>query len=361
MAVHKWNNIGFPQTKFNQVAWANISKINSITETDAPPQVPSGLIIPYNTSNAVPSGWSLYSSADGYYLHGAGGAKAVDATYADSASSEATTTNGAHTGSASGYSAGNAGNGNLSEGDHSHTFNFGPYTPPYQEARLIKADSALDEFPQYGVVFGTGTLTGLTNIWTDGYMFKANTALGTGGSNTVSVTTNSAGSHDHGSSAGGASTGKDNRDLCSAEFGSHTHSAVSITVTNSLYLQALSAWHDASAAYELTSGMIAMYENTTPPSGWSLCDGTGGTPDLTDYYVKLVATGSEGASGDGTITMTATFSHGNHKHDSGDDSSALSETARHDTNVAMASHTVSSPNQSWEIRNYALAFIMKDA
>lgn len=47
----------------------------------------------------------------------------------------------------------------------------------------------------------------------------------------------------------------------------------------------------------LPIGSIILWKNTTIPSGWSVCNGSGGTPDLRDKFVR-------GASVDGDIRDT---------------------------------------------------------
>lgn len=322
-------------------------------------KIPAGLIIPYNSADAIPDGWTVYSDADDYYLFGAGIAKNPGDTFDDSATELNTTTNGDHTGSGAGFSEGNATAGNNSAGDHSHTFNFGPYEPPFQQSRLIKAGNGLNKIPIKGVVFGQSALAGLSNIWDDDYLFKAGSSLTTGGTDTPTVTTDSEGNHNHGGTHGGGSAGKVVGKI-SMGSGSHTHTSVTVTVTNDLDKVMLSAWEHASAEHDLSTGMIAMFEGASAPAGWSLCDGNGGRPDLRDHYVKLVTTGSEGDEGDGTITLTASFTHATHRHWATDDSSAVSSSARHSNFVAMAAHTVDTPGPAWEIQNFALIFIMKD-
>jgi hypothetical protein len=58
-------------------------------------------------------------------------------------------------------------------------------------------------------------------------------------------------------------------------------------------------------------GMIVMYNGTTPPAGWAICNGTNGTPDLRDRFI--IGSGSSfglGATGGGYGTGGA----GDHHH-----------------------------------------------
>lgn len=56
------------------------------------------------------------------------------------------------------------------------------------------------------------------------------------------------------------------------------------------------------------SGMIIAWNNIAAPSGWALCDGTSGTPDLRGRFI-VGATGVApftfgGSGGAGTVTLT---------------------------------------------------------
>ncbi|MCX5782379.1 MAG: hypothetical protein NT145_06715 [Elusimicrobia bacterium] len=53
--------------------------------------------------------------------------------------------------------------------------------------------------------------------------------------------------------------------------------------------------------YMVPKGFIGMWSGliTDIPSGWHLCDGTGGTPDLTDRFILSVANSSENPGGTG--------------------------------------------------------------
>lgn len=62
-----------------------------------------------------------------------------------------------------------------------------------------------------------------------------------------------------------------------------------------------------SSLINLPIGSIIAWENTAIPSGWAVCDGLSGTPDLRDKFVR-------GASVDGDIRVTGgatTHSHTN--------------------------------------------------
>ena len=349
-------------SKVNGIAKANIRYFNGKIITVI--TVPEGLIIPFNSDAAVPAGWTAYTDADEKYIIGAGDTYAVDATAASQGQKTLTSSAaGGHTGDSDSFvPESGTGPGTGAEDNHTHTLSY-TWVPPYQNSRLIRADADTTILPQNGVSFRiTEPEAGLDNIWTDDYMFFASAgAIGTGGTNSIAGLTSSAeGDHSHGSDAGGQPSAGKITEYKGQASGGHTHSST-VTITNTLRQYALSAWENASADYDMESGMIAMYESLTPPDGWYLCDGDNGTPDLQNYFIVPTTSGSEGASGDGTITSSGSgFGHALHNHEDGEDATCSgSEGAYHSNNVRMSAHTLGS-NYIWLPAYYALAFIMKE-
>ncbi len=55
------------------------------------------------------------------------------------------------------------------------------------------------------------------------------------------------------------------------------------------------------------AGAIMMWQGTTPPTGWAICDGSNGTPDLRGRFIVGSGTNQNPASGD----INPTYSNGN--------------------------------------------------
>ena len=57
--------------------------------------------------------------------------------------------------------------------------------------------------------------------------------------------------------------------------------------TTGTHTSQISALQDAVESLQegggIPAGVIALYNSTTPPTGFAVCDGTGGTPKLTGY------------------------------------------------------------------------------
>lgn len=127
----------------------------------------------------------------------------------------------------------------------------------------------------------------------------------------------------------------------------------------------LSIWSNASSSFEMAPGMIAMWESLTPPDGWVLCNGSNGTPDLRDCFIKNTSSGNEGSGpvGDGTITLGGTVTHNNtHAHGTQypDYEGRTWDLYKHGTLSNSHSHGLNS-SIGWLPPYYALSFIMKAA
>ena len=107
-----------------------------------------------------------------------------------------------------------------------------------------------------------------------------------------------------------------------------------------------------------------MWESATAPSGWKLCDGTNGTPNLEDHFIESVTNGDENtiSTGDNTVNVLisrSTTHSATHSHASG---SANSETLVYPAGsyAWSHSHTISADEDlSFLPSYYALTFIMK--
>lgn len=325
--------------------------------------VPSGLIVPYNDTTA-PDGWNLFTSADGKFIIGAGNTYAVAATGGNtSITTSDSDSQGAHTGYTAAVDLGNSGaarTGTSSGGAHTHTLTY-TYEPPYYGLRLIKANAEIDQLPAKAVMLSGTTISGLTRFSSgDGKYFSARSSIGAGGSNTISgFTSSSDGAHAHGSLNSWSSGAFVDR-VPAITPGAHTHPNTDFNITPGLYRALLSAWTDASNAFNLQVGMYAFYENTTPPDGWYLCNGSNGTLDLRDYFIQFTDETDDGTrAGDGTISVpdiTLTSVSNSHSHRTTGDGLAFVP-RYHDTYTNTHSHTISGTTPTFLPPYYALAII----
>jgi len=61
------------------------------------------------------------------------------------------------------------------------------------------------------------------------------------------------------------------------------------------------------------TGMIMMFNGVTAPTGWAICDGLNGTPDLREKFIRgantLVPVGSTGGANDVSLTLNMLPDH----------------------------------------------------
>ena len=146
----------------------------------------------------------------------------------------------------------------------------------------------------------------------------------------------------------------------------------------------------AASGGSIPSGLICMWSGSTIPTGWALCNGTNGTPDLRDRFIvgsgSTYSIGNTGGSASVTLTTAQMPSHTHtisitdpgHKHTVTDyaymsNAGAIgagmprfnSDTSNVNTSSAKTGISASATNtgsgSSHENRPpyYALAFIMK--
>lgn len=61
-------------------------------------------------------------------------------------------------------------------------------------------------------------------------------------------------------------------------------------------------------AHTIPAGIIALAD-AAAPSGWNICDGTSGTPNLVDKYLKGASAGADGGTTGGSLKNTHALSH----------------------------------------------------
>ena len=125
-----------------------------------------------------------------------------------------------------------------------------------------------------------------------------------------------------------------------------TVTSTGATVTGTLAATAFSG--DGSALTGITSfvsGMILMYTGSSAPTGWAMCDGTNGTPDLRDrFVVGQGTTYSINDTGGSKDAIIPTHSHGSGNyavgsHTHGDGNYAAASHSHSDGNYAAANHS----------------------
>jgi hypothetical protein len=349
-------------------ALTTISTISGIDWVSVP-YIPEGLIIPLAGAGAVPAGWTIFTAADNKHIIGAGSSYNPGDNGAGSGNINMPhTSTGTHIGSQWYFVYNAGGDGITADPNHTHsTMTFTSPDPGYTEWRLIKADGVTVDLPGYGAFWkhSAAGWAGLTRFTGGaGRNFKANTARAdSAGKSSMTVTSAFRGAHDHDGRSGGSAVGGGTASYYTTYDGNHQHSFTA-NLSFTLYQSIMSMWYMNHATNPWTvagTNFIGLYQSTTPPDGWSLCDGTGGTPDLRNRFAGVPAADSGfGSSGDGKVACSSvTNTTGSHDHRD----AALycgGCTPAYDYHISFEgshAHTMTL-DTAWLPAYYSLAFIM---
>lgn len=334
----------------------------------------ANIILPwYGNHTSIPSGWSRYTNLDNKYPKSSGSETAETTggasthTHTSSAHSHALA---AHThtftvGDPSNNAANRAPSGNLCRKDHHHSGTSGAKSggttngtavtygsvsndPPY--LHLIFIQSSKQEIPNNGLILwdqsdspgnsnfkvtdGNNSTVNLNNKYIKGAPTNSD-AGATGGSrtNVHSIShTHGTNSHSHANVTTGGSDnmGGEENGASGNQLKNHTH-----TVSFSSSTQAINAYsgslttnetvepaykmlmayqNKAGAVQGIPLNTIAMTVDSVLPSGWSLCDGSEGTTDLSDKFIKITTSSANIGNTGGSNTHTHAAQ--NHSHTS---------------------------------------------
>jgi hypothetical protein len=247
-------------------------------------------------------------------------------------------------------------------GAHTHTVT-AKYDRAYQALVFIKATAPHIQFPANSIVLGKTGVTpvaGLTICFDDEYILRGAAAEATEGGITDKVCSTS-GWHIHGYATNYVAAGVYYRKL-NTYGGGHKHTVNMAISDEELKRTLLTAWTGA-GAFDVDSGVIAMWEGTTPPPGWYLCDGNNGTKDLRDYFIILSTVGNAGDQHDelNRIEITASLASSSWTHSHVGDSK-LGKSAwnyPHGSESVTHGHTIATAWTDYVPPYYALTFIEK--
>lgn len=330
--------------------------------------IPLGIIMPFNDVVAnIPTGWEQYDGNDKAVLGHASvsGTEAGNKTWA-----RATSTDGSHTGSRNISGSGSYTGSTYSlpflgsnAGSHNHTFTL-TYEPARRYQVLMKATQDHNKFP-----VNTGILSdiSLDSMATDITPAGGETLYGAmiGGSNDNTNAVQSAiasafstgGSHHHLITNNGDLVDPLTGYEAYPTAGSHSTHSFSPSVTDAMYRYYMGMWASATSELSAIPGIYGMWESSTPPSGWAICDGTNGTPDLSGKHIGLDRSKIGTDDGDGTLNISGSFgTAGYHDHRIGSGYNSTNIVIYHGDSVSH-SHTLGSSSISWTQEHKTLIFI----
>lgn len=292
-------------------------------EAGQPAVLPAGTILLFDRtseSDPVPSGFSLYTEESGgtivnYLIKGGSSVSRVTGTSQSISIAPQTVplaSNGAHILSsiaiASGGTPQTGAGGDTPAGAHTHTLTVASVSAPFPttgsnqgvSVPLVRCSSDVPAIPPKCVVF-SGTSSVFTNFTRKSWGVSLGTysASSTANINRPSPTNiapsfspafsvSFSGAHFHPSPTAQPSTSSPSpgplKNNGAYNTGSHDHTA---------QLTFVGVWKQFKHLLPMTSsteqfvqpGMIVMYNGVSVPSGWKLCDGTNGTPNMIDFFL----------------------------------------------------------------------------
>jgi len=305
-------------------------------ENFTPPEttvVPVGAIV-IKLEGDTPTGWEDFTLADGKYLRGSSDTITGEGGDSQYNLSDVSSLGGAHQGSVMNTLLG--GSVDIVGGDtnpttqggiedvHSHTVS-ATIAPSVKtkEFSLVRATTTHNELPSnFGVLTGKlitdNEYQQITTI--NSHLLKAGTNQPTKGSYTTSVqiTTDDIPNHLHAPVLDGKVLG-DSTDIVKFDYveaGGHNH-IVNVDITTNP-IRSTVLLYTASGDFPLRQGVILpVTEGTQMPSGWSVCDGTLGTPDLRGRFVEITNSSTTNIKqGDNSLSWTGlTLASGGHEHE----------------------------------------------
>lgn len=182
------------------------------------------------------------------------------------------------------------------------------------------------------------------------YLAVGPTRISRARSSSITGTTSSDGSHNHGGLQSEAATGSGLATVF-GNAGAHTHQW-GASIDARLRSRKL-ALYEASDETLIPLGGIVGWEDGSPPAGWRLCDGTNGTVDLTGFFIELStpATAGEVASDVNSINITSISAAGSWSHShliqyTGINTTTFGGSSAHSTRNEAHSHVASSQSIS---------------
>jgi hypothetical protein len=364
---------------------------DEITVPPANGQVHAGMIV-ISSDGTVPSGWELFSAANGKYIKLLGDASDAGdtggaATFAGFSGS--TSTDGAHT--TAGQESFNvrkfeARGGspliprfvpdNGSKGGHAHTFDTGSFNPNYyrRESVLIrKTGSSSSTFPEVATIFGQNNIQVANLVRTVAnqnrlIMAAASNANAGVGQRNISFTVDSANDfHNHWTETlenGVNPLDFDNQvNGDAAGGGAHTHD-YTIEVVRRLKRARMAFYSGSGGDFQVGNGMCVLWLSPGDPAeqpftGWYLCNGNNGTDDLRDRYLEVAPLGKESRLlGDNTLSIDKWSAYRSHDHD--DESTTVENfeiEQLHHKNGVLHRHRVEE-SETFEPEYYVLCALM---
>lgn len=325
--------------------------------------IPVGIIIPFiGAAASIPSGWSQFTAGNDRAIKGHNTTAGITGGSTSVSGVSGTSHNGDHTGPAVGIWLSIAGGSGADlrdsggQGGHSHSVTL-TYEPAKRKQVMMKSTIEHQQFPINSGVLSSTVRADLTDVTPTGkFLYGTSGSSSTDTTTSISTGTSAAGTHAHNSGTGNGAGTTTSTNVYAYQAGGHDHS-LSPSVTDKQKKIWLGLYQAASVAIPPASGMYALWESSVAPEGWSICDGTGGTPNLTGYFIGFDVSKIGTTEGTGAIDFSASISgHGDHSHISG--TLTRAQNSAYHSSYTMDNHSsLSQANIAYEMPSYTLVII----
>lgn len=330
-------------------------------------RIPAGLIVPWTgLASNIPEGWNPYTLPGVRAIkHGPvagqqGGTTTLNGTSVNTGGHVWGT--GGAVGSKdfpeSGSTAWNA-RGMSNIGAHAHSLQF-TFVPLRRLQVLMQAVEAQKEFPVNTGLLSEIAVAGASDITPTGRLLCGQTAdASSNPAQQLSVSWGAAGVHRHRQGTGAAIDQPGTPPLNdTVDNGQHTHTSSPSVGNDQMRKFWLGLWQAVEPLIP-ADGMYGLWEGSEPPDNWNICDGSNGTPDLTDYFIGFDAAQAGNQTGNGTISLNCGASNGQpvHGHRSGTSVNSPSYNAPHTNDSNGYSHGSNATSGSFEPLFYTLIVV----
>lgn len=141
---------------------------------------------------------------------------------------------------------------------------------------------------------------------------------------------------------------------------SHGHSC-SASWSISVYAYVLKAFRNKQDNFAYPESIIMMPNNIDHPEGWLYCDGSNGTPNLHERFIRFAGSNGDGVNsseGNGTFSVSGSLSNaGSHNHQSSLSGSEWQKGYAHNNNVSHGHSYSKSGGYTPEYQDYK--FLMR--
>lgn len=362
------------------------------SETDLPTGTIPVSAITISRDGVIPSGWAAYTAANGKYIKCAGTGITAEST-GGAATRAAITGNvvtaGEHGDTAApemlplyidGFvSTGGSGSGDLytateeDAGGHVHTFDTGTITPELYTLECVlvqKITSTSTTMPGNLCVFGQVGLKNRNMIrWLYGAQRLVAAAAAAAASGLkeqpITLTTGSTDdTHEHYTRSATTSGTPSSPSALPGVYaytnggGAHTHPATIGLIRNTKKYRL--SMYSGTGDYGVSQGCMLLWPNLALPTGYTLCDGLLGTPNLRDYFIEVAAMGEEDTyEGDNTVGVFGYTNYSaTHNHQGSSDASVYNILGASHANDYRHRHVIFATGYAWTPEYFALSVIM---